>query len=130
MAKLFLNSVFYCLLFVTYLFCIKFIIFLFSLFVCCFLHFFDWRRNNEVFIDYDDTIIIDNKYYNTEVIQFIFECKNRNIKITLLTYHEGDIDDEYDDYKDRTVLKGEIWDLILAFKVDKLIYLFGNINGE
>lgn len=37
---------------------------------------------------------------------------------------------KYDDYKDRTVLKGEIWDLILAFKVDKLIYLFGNINGE
>jgi hypothetical protein len=46
---------------------------------------------NEVFIDCDDTLIIDEKYYNTIAIHFIYQCKNSNIKITLLSSHNGDL---------------------------------------
>ena len=46
---------------------------------------------NEVFMDYDDTVILEKKYYNTDVMQFLYQCKNRNIKLTLLSHHDGDL---------------------------------------
>ena len=46
---------------------------------------------NEVFVDFDDCIIIDNKSYNTELMKFIFDCLNKNIKISLLSRHKGDL---------------------------------------
>lgn len=46
----------------------------------------------EVFIDYDDTIILNNCEYNLEAIKFLYYCKNKKTKITLLTMHEGDLE--------------------------------------
>ncbi len=43
-----------------------------------------------VFIDYDDTIIIDG-IINLEAIQFIFQCLNEKIKVILITKHKGSI---------------------------------------
>lgn len=46
---------------------------------------------SEAFIDFDDCIIIDNKFYNTDLMKFIFKCINENIKLTLLSRHKGDL---------------------------------------
>ena len=47
---------------------------------------------NEVFCDFDDCLIIDEKYVNTELISFLYQCFNENKKITLLTRHRNDIE--------------------------------------
>ena len=49
---------------------------------------------DEVFIDYDDTVILEKKYYNTDVMKFLYQCKNRGVKISLLSRHKGDIESE------------------------------------
>lgn len=49
---------------------------------------------NEVFLDYDDTLILDGKYYNPELMAFIYSCKNRGVKLTLLSAHDGDLSAE------------------------------------
>ena len=45
-----------------------------------------------VYIDLDDTLIVDNKV-NSDLIKFIFECKNERKKIILITKHAGNLDD-------------------------------------
>jgi hypothetical protein len=46
---------------------------------------------NEVFCDFDDCLVIDEKYVNTELISFLYQCFNEEKKITLLTRHRNDI---------------------------------------
>jgi hypothetical protein len=48
---------------------------------------------NEVFCDFDDCLIIDNKYVNTQLVSFLYQCFNENKKLTLLTRHKNDISD-------------------------------------
>jgi len=45
---------------------------------------------NTIYIDFDDTIIINDKV-NTSIIKFLFQSKNANKKIILLTKHIFDI---------------------------------------
>ncbi|HEY4963520.1 MAG TPA: ATP-grasp domain-containing protein [Candidatus Saccharimonadales bacterium] len=47
----------------------------------------------EVFCDFDDCLLIDEKYINTELIAFLYQCINEGKKITLLTKHVNDIDE-------------------------------------
>jgi len=49
---------------------------------------------SEVFVDFDDTVILDGKFYNAELMHFLFQCKNRNIKLTLLSRHVGNLHDD------------------------------------
>lgn len=49
---------------------------------------------NEVFIDYDDTIIFDKSIYNLDAMRFLYYCKNKRIKLTLLTRHDGDLEED------------------------------------
>ena len=51
-----------------------------------------------VFIDYDDTIIINGKI-NLAAIQFIFQCLNNNKKVILITKHKGDIFKSLEQFK-------------------------------
>ena len=53
---------------------------------------------DEVFIDYDDTVILEKKYYNADVMRFLYQCKNRSIKLTLLSRHDGDLSAELRDF--------------------------------
>ena len=53
---------------------------------------------NEVFVDFDDCILIKEEI-NTNLIAFIFQCINRNIKITLLTRHKNDIETSLGKYR-------------------------------
>lgn len=45
---------------------------------------------NELYIDYDDTIIVHDKV-NLEAIELIYKCVNRGIPVYLVTKHEKDI---------------------------------------
>lgn len=46
---------------------------------------------NEVFIDFDDCLVINKAIVNTQLISFIYQCLNDRIKVTLLSRHSGDI---------------------------------------
>ena len=50
---------------------------------------------NEVFLDYDDTIVSsEDNTFNTKVMQLVFSCINRGIKVTILSRHRGDLRNE------------------------------------
>jgi len=53
---------------------------------------------DEIFVDYDDTIILDTGKYNLDVVKFIFQCRNEGKKISLLTSHEGDLGRSLEQY--------------------------------
>lgn len=46
---------------------------------------------DEVFVDYDDCLVMANSEVNTELMAFLWKCINRHIRITLLTKHKTDI---------------------------------------
>ena len=45
---------------------------------------------SEVYVDYDDTLIIKDRV-NFTVLRFIYQCVGRGIKVILLTRHETDV---------------------------------------
>lgn len=47
-------------------------------------------KYDELYIDYDDTIIIHEKI-NESAISLIYRCQNREIPVYLITKHDGDI---------------------------------------
>lgn len=53
---------------------------------------------NEVFIDYDDCIYSRHSGFNCDVLKFIFQCKNKNIKITLVSKHIGNLRQELQEH--------------------------------
>lgn len=54
---------------------------------------------NEVFIDFDDCLLLENRYYNTNLMKFIFCCINKNIKLTILSRHKGDLNKRLEELK-------------------------------
>lgn len=48
---------------------------------------------DEVFLDYDDTIVMTetDKSINPAVMRFVFACINRKIRLTVLSRHDGDL---------------------------------------
>jgi hypothetical protein len=46
---------------------------------------------NEVFVDFDDCLLIDSNKVNTNLITYLYQCINKGIKISLLTRHKGDL---------------------------------------
>jgi hypothetical protein len=53
---------------------------------------------NTVYIDYDDTIVFQEKI-NCSIISFLYQCINNKISIILLTKHNGDIKKELKKYR-------------------------------
>jgi hypothetical protein len=51
-----------------------------------------------VYIDYDDTLIIKNKV-NTDALKFLYKCLNENKNIFLITKHDGSILDSLKKFK-------------------------------
>ena len=53
---------------------------------------------DEVFLDYDDTIVMSaDGTINPKVMQLVFHCINKNIKVTVLSRHRGDLRQELED---------------------------------
>lgn len=48
---------------------------------------------DELFIDYDDTIILHGEKYNEEAMRLLYKMKNQGVRITLLTSHEGNLEE-------------------------------------
>lgn len=48
---------------------------------------------SEVFVDFDDCLLIDQEYVNTDLVAFLYQCLNEHIKLTLLTHHDKNIHD-------------------------------------
>ncbi len=53
---------------------------------------------DKIFIDYDDTIIVNNKL-NLEAIKLIYNCHNHNKSIYLITKHIGNLQDSLKSFK-------------------------------
>jgi hypothetical protein len=64
-------------------------------------------KYDNVYIDFDDTIIINGKI-NLESIQLIYKCINENIKVILITKHDGDIYKTLEFYKINLTLFDEV----------------------
>lgn len=45
-------------------------------------------KYDEVFVDFDDCLFLENKYINDQLIAFLFRCRNKNIKVSLITKHD------------------------------------------
>ena len=51
-----------------------------------------------VYVDYDDTIIIDGNI-NTTLVSYLYQCLNNGIKIILITKHDGDLKTDLQKYR-------------------------------
>lgn len=49
---------------------------------------YEYKR---VYIDFDDTLVFNREYYNTEAMRFLYQCINKNIEIILITKHAYDL---------------------------------------
>ncbi len=47
-----------------------------------------------VYVDYDDCLILDKSLVNTELIQFLYKCRNDKKNLVLLSKHIGDLNEE------------------------------------
>ena len=57
-------------------------------------------KYNDVFLDYDDTIVMSaTGLINPKVMQLVFACLNRGIKVSVLSRHRGDLSKELQRYK-------------------------------
>lgn len=70
-----------------------------------------YRHNiayGHVYIDFDDTLVVDG-LVNLQIIAFIFQCINENIKVYLLTRHSGLLSDRMSDLKLDGLFDEVIW---------------------
>lgn len=71
-----------------------------------------------VYIDFDDTIILDKKV-NINAIAFLYKCLNQNKKIILLTRHRQNILETLEEYKIGNIFD----DIINVGEKDKSYYI-------
>ena len=64
---------------------------------------------DEVYLDFDDTVIVHDRV-NCTVLQFVYQCVERKIPVTLLTRHETDI---YEDLRAYRIMP-ELFDNIIC----------------
>ena len=76
---------------------------------------------NEVFLDYDDTIVMsEDNTFNPKVMQLVFVCINRGVKVTILSRHRGDLKKELSKRK----IDGLFTRVIhIAENADKALYI-------
>jgi len=65
-----------------------------------------------VYIDLDDTIIVDGKV-NLQAVQFLFQCVNKGKRVFLLTRHNADHADSVEDTLKRHRISVELFDDII-----------------
>ena len=76
-----------------------------------------------VFIDFDDCIYLEKRYVNTEIIAYLFRCRNKGIKITLLSKHDDEKLQPLDILLDKLCIK-QIFDRIIHIKPDDNKYKY------
>lgn len=63
---------------------------------------------DKVYVDLDGTLLIDDKI-NIQLISFLYQCINRNIKTYLITVHDGDLSDLLDKFRIKSLFDKIIW---------------------
>lgn len=66
-----------------------------------------------VYFDFDDTLIINNKVH-LPAIRFLYQCKNQNKKIILITKHEKDLNKAFEAY----AISKNLFNEILHLKIE------------
>lgn len=72
-----------------------------------------------VYVDFDDTIIFNGKV-NTTMLKFLYQCKNENKKIILITKHKLDLNDILKKFS----ISKDIFDRIYILKNEDEKHLF------
>lgn len=81
---------------------------------------------NMVYVDYDDTLIMRDKV-NCKLMAFLYQSKNSDIPVTLITKHKGDI---YSDLKNRCIDKNIFCKIIVINEdEEKSDYINENIKA-
>lgn len=69
---------------------------------------------NHVYVDYDDTITCKNgAAVNPYIIAYLYQCKAKNIKITLLTRHSSSFEEPLKDSFKRLKISPDLFDAIV-----------------
>lgn len=68
---------------------------------------------DRVYIDLDDTIIIDGKVH-LSAIRFLYQCRNNNTEVVLLTRHDSDHDDSTQEALKQSCIPRELFSEILT----------------
>ena len=72
---------------------------------------------NHVYIDYDDTVTIkDGTGVNPYVIAYLYECKFRKVKLSLITRHKDTFNEELMDSFKKLCLPRDLFDDIIELK--------------
>lgn len=79
---------------------------------------------DKLYIDYDDTLIVNNKI-NIEAVSLIYYCKNNNIRVILLTKHSGNLKENLNKY-----YLSSLFDKILHLQADDHKYKYIDIENS
>ena len=71
-----------------------------------------------VYVDYDDTVIEGDKVC-LPVIKFLYQCKNKNIEIILLTRHEVDHNDSVEESLSSHAISPSLFSKIIKLTFDE-----------
>ena len=86
----------------------------------------DYDYNN-VYIDYDDTIIIDNKIC-LNMIRFIYQCINEGKKLFLISKHNIDHNDTIEENLKKYHIDNTLFNNIINVKYNESKYMYINPN--
>ncbi len=75
-------------------------------------------RYSRVYVDYDDTLLVDNKL-NIQLVAFLYQCVNNHIPITLLSKHTSNLEEEL---KERRIR--DLFDSIQVLDREEQKYLY------
>ncbi len=76
-------------------------------------------KYNHVYVDFDDTVTVkDGKAINPYVIAYLYECKYKGIKITLITRHKDTFKEDLCDCFRRLSVAENLFDEIIELKWD------------
>lgn len=80
-------------------------------------------KYDEVFVDFDDCLLLEKKYINDQLVAFLFRCRNNGIKVSLLTKHDDNTLIPLDILLEDLKIK-QIFDRIIHIEVDEQKYKY------
>ncbi len=72
---------------------------------------------SRIYVDFDDTIIINNKV-NEKLIYYLYQSKNEGKEIILITHHESDIESSLTNYR----IAQNLFDTIIHINIEEEKY--------
>lgn len=79
-----------------------------------------------VYIDFDDTLILEEEYYNEYMFMFIYQCLNKHKEIILITKHNKSIRETLNKMK----INENIFNEIIQLNIDEYKYKYMNNNKK